>query len=200
VASESSVPPFFPLSVLDAEGVDIGPLLQDAALDNGVPLEGLLALVKAESELAPRGERWGSWSRAYVQDLIARQDYGKLANVIFDAKPDISFGLSQVTVGLAGSYGVGDGTWSVYNVLDVREALFDRKTSIDVGARHYAGCLARAPQVAGYDPLFVGLVLYNSGSWKEPGSWYWTEYAGNIARYVSALEWARGLLKPGGLV
>ena len=124
-------------------------------------------MLQAESGLNPYAERYGVW-------------------------PDVSFGYSQIIVATAAGYGVGDGSNTQANIAAVREALFDRATSIDLGARHLAGCWARAE---GYEPHDLqALVAYNSGRPRLPDDPYWTEWAGNVRAYQSALEWARGVI------
>ena len=98
------------MKVLDSTGYDVGPLVQDTAAEYGIPVVGLLALLKAESDLNPTAERWGTW-------------------------PDVSFGLGQTTVQLAASYGIGDGTPASADA--VRRALFDRATAVRLAADYY---------------------------------------------------------------
>ncbi|MDA8186858.1 MAG: transglycosylase SLT domain-containing protein [Dehalococcoidales bacterium] len=182
------------MSALDAEDVDIFPLVSRAAEQRGIPIVGLLAMLKAESGLRRTAERWGDRSRDAVEH-IGDVDY--LRGLLADLRRrgiglDVSFGYSQLIVSTAGGYGIGDGSMSVDNVLAVREALFDRTMSIDVGARHLSGCYSQAD---GYDEQDLqALLAYNSGSPQPQGNWYWQRWAGNIASYEAALQWARELL------
>lgn len=114
-------------------------------------------MLKAESGLNPYAERWGKGL-------------------------DVSFGLAQLIVSTANSYGIQGDAYAV------REALFDRETSIGLGARHLAMCY----RTAGGDWL-MSLIVYNSGQMHWPGDWYYTMYAANIAAYERAIEWARAV-------
>lgn len=113
----------------------------------------------AESGLNPRAERWGVW-------------------------PDVSFGLTQITVALAGEFGYGDGSGTPANCASVRAALFDRETALEVGAAYLYGCLI----TAGHDWLGA-LRVYNGGSWALTDE-YAERYPGNLASYERALAWA----------
>lgn len=159
------------LTVYDQTGYDIGPLVEAAAKEHGVPVVGLLALLEAESGLDPYAARYGVW-------------------------PDVSFGYCQMTVATARYYGIGDGSVSQENIATVREALFDRATAIDVGAEHYGGNLAfvkaKRPQLAGDDWLLMGLRVYNGGAWGLTDE-YAARYPGHIAAYRDAIAWAKRL-------
>ncbi|MCL5108985.1 MAG: transglycosylase SLT domain-containing protein [Chloroflexi bacterium] len=152
-----------PLVVLDAEGADILPLCEkysrDAEGNERLPVYILLALLKAESELDPRAERWGGW-------------------------PDVSFGMAQTTVAVAGGLGIGDGSNTAENIAFVREYMLDRKHSIRAGADVLAWCWQRAAGAGCGQPSGV-LVAYNSGSVRSPDNPYWLTYAGNADRYES---------------
>lgn len=157
------------LVVLDTEGVDIGPLVEAASAKYaGLTTQLLLAMLKAESGLKRTAAREGSW-------------------------PDVSYGYSQLTVSTAEGYGIGNGEDTPSNRANVREVLFDRATSIDMGARHLSGCVLRAAE-DGYvedELLLEALIAYNSGSTHPRGDWYWTSWPGNVRNYQFALEWAK---------
>jgi soluble lytic murein transglycosylase-like protein len=147
----------------DSTGTNIWPLVELYALENGIPAELLLGCLKAESGLKPDNPRQGTW-------------------------PDWSQGLSQITVSLASSYGIGDGTPASWSI--VKERLADQETAIRIGAHYLSGCLKRA----GGDWL-QALIAYNSGAPQPEGNWYWKRYAANIANYRSCLAWAHSLLE-----
>ncbi|MCL5264153.1 MAG: lytic transglycosylase domain-containing protein [Chloroflexi bacterium] len=153
------------MSVLDTEGVDIFPLVARAAEKYGIPVVGLLAMLKAESGLKRKAARYGTW-------------------------PDISFGYSQLTVQTASGYGIGDGQNTAENIAAARNTLWDRETAIDVGAHHLSGCYGQAD-----GDTLQALIAYNSGQPQPEGNWYWQQWAGNIASYKAALKWAQEILK-----
>lgn len=121
----------------------------------------------AESGLNPEAARYGNW-------------------------PDVSFGLSQITVATAAGYGIGDGTRSGENIAHVQARLFDRVASIAVGSQHLALCWHQAR--AYEDRELQALICYNSGSPQPEGNWYWHHYPGNVANYRRALEKAAQML------
>lgn len=139
-------------------------MIEDAAQRHQIPVIGLLACLEAESGLDPFAERYGAW-------------------------PDVSFGLGQQAVAYAP---VGDGTNTDANIDLVRAWLFDRDNAIETAARHLARAYAVARQ-AGDDSLLGGLIVYNAGHYPYPESDYWTRWAGNIANYRAAIEWAQTL-------
>ncbi len=143
--------------------MDLWPLVEEAASRHGVPAELLLALCKAESGLAPRAWREGPW-------------------------PDVSGGLTQITVALAGALGLGDGSAAPANVRLVRAALEDRATALDLGARYLAECLAAAN-----GDWLLALRRYNGGAYGLTSD-YERRYASNLAAYRRALEWARSVV------
>lgn len=158
--------------VLDTTGVDIGPLIQAAASRYAVPAYVLLGLLIAESGLNPNAAREGIW-------------------------PDVSYGLSQMTVATASGYGIGDGSSTRANRDTVKAVLLDRQTSIDLGARHYAGNVAfvrsRKPGESG-DALWLdGLRVYNGGSGALDNPDWEQRWSGNVANYRAALAWAHGV-------
>lgn len=158
----------FSVAVLDTEGVDLYFLLSSAAKQYSVPISLLLGMLKAESGLNPKAARYGEW-------------------------PDLSFGLCQLTVATAKSYGLGDGSFAAANILAVRDALFQRDIAIDVGARHLAGCYERAADYP--ERELQALIAYNSGSPQPEENWYWQKYQSHIASYRYALSWAKEILE-----
>ncbi len=179
------------LTLLATDGTDLGPLVEAAAQQHGVPVALLAAMLRAESGLSVRAERWGIHTAA-AREALAAGDMEALEVIIADAQPDLSFGLAQLIVSTAGGYGVGDGSMNVANVLAVRQALFDPAVSIGLGARHLAGCMIGSEHYA--EPRLQILLRYNSGSFQSPGNWYWQRWAGNVAAYRSALAWAQSVV------
>lgn len=158
--------------VLDTTGVDLYPLIQRAVRRYDVPTVAVLAMLIAESGLNPRAERWG-------------------------VHPDISFGLSQITIETAKGYGLGDGTLAT--ALSVRTALFNRATAVDLGTRHLAGNLAyvreRKPQQVGDALLLDALRVYNGGGGALDNPAWEARWAANVASYRVALRRAHELLE-----
>jgi hypothetical protein len=148
-------------------------------------------MLKAESELGPFAERYGLRT-AEAKRALAMQDWPTYQALILEAASDLSFGMSQITVGTARGYSVGNGESTIANVLNVRQALFNRANAIDLGARHLAGCWARAEGYA--DRSLQAVLAYNSGSPQPEGNWYWVKYAGTIRRYQQCLQWAHGIV------
>jgi hypothetical protein len=128
-----------------------------------VPGELLLALCMAESGLNPHAWREGDW-------------------------PDVSGGLTQITVSLAAAYGVGDGSNTWQNKANVRAELSSRAVALDIGARYLAGCLAAAN-----GDWLMALRRYNGGGYGLTAD-YAERYASHIATYQRALDWAHEAL------
>lgn len=181
------------LTVLDSEGFDLGPLVTEAAERHDVPIRGLLACLRAESNLNRLAERWGDQTYEAQHAILNR---GRLLAIVADLElrgqdADVSFGLGQLSVGTAAGYDVGNGSNDISNILAVRTALFDRETAIDLAARHLAYCYsASADWTYPDDADLRSLVTYNRGSMAGPNSTYWTVYAENVQRYHEALAWA----------
>jgi soluble lytic murein transglycosylase-like protein len=95
---------------------------------------------------------------------------------------DVSFGLAQLTVDTAHGYGIAGDAYAV------RTALFDRETSIRLGARHLAGCYEQA---AG--DWVMALRVYNGGSYGLTDD-YARRYAQHIAAYERAIMWAKEVI------
>jgi hypothetical protein len=155
--------------LLDTTGHDILPYLRDASTRYDIPAFVLAALCKAESGLNPAAAREGVW-------------------------PDVSYGLSQMTVATAAGYDIGDGSDSSANRAVVKALLLDRRTSINLGARHYAGNVAfvraRHPGESG-DALWLNaLRVYNGGGGALDNPDWERRWGGNVANYRAALEWA----------
>lgn len=170
-----------PLCLLDTTGFDIGPLVEAQARDSDVPLAGLIALLRSESGFNPYATR--DWTTGAIW-------------------PDWSYGLVQMTVQTAVQYGIGDGTPESWPTVKV--ALFDRATSLRVGAEHFVKALSAAaahwPWLTGDNLLLHGLAYYNAGGYAFTDS-YWSEPATavNVASYSGSLEWAHRLLREQGL-
>jgi hypothetical protein len=166
----SPTPPLVPARTLffeDAGGVDVGPLLLQYAGITGVLLQGLIALIHAESGFDPHAVRRGAW-------------------------PDVSAGYSQMTVQTAAGYGVGNGSADAANVESVLAALQDRETGIRLAAANYATCLGvvdrQFPGVSGDERLILGMRAYNGGAAYGLTDDYATKFASHIASYRAALD------------
>lgn len=164
----------------------------------GVPLVALVAMPEAESSYYPFAERWGDRTNDVRRMLHNRAE---LAALIEDLErrglgADISFGYAQIIVSTAAVYGIGDGTNSVSNVLHVRERLFDRRLSIEIGARHLAAQYPKVPTELRGEWSLQALIAYNSGSPQPRGNWYWRHpvYKNNPLAYQRALKWAEQLV------
>jgi len=155
-----------------------------------------LATLMAESGLNPKAERFG-FETLNAQQAINAGDWVALQAIIDRTKPDISFGYTQLIVGTAAGYGIGNGQHTVENVLDVRDRLFNRHASLDLGAQHLLRNMA-SPSDWGDDWRLQTLIAYNSGSHQPRGNWYWQRYQQNIQNYLGCLIWAENLLKTQG--
>jgi hypothetical protein len=160
---------------------------------------GLIALGYAESGWRRTAERWGDRTGEALI-CLGSGDMAGLEAIYNDIQRripnDISFGYGQITVGLARSFELGDGTFST--VLATREALFDRERNLDITTHFYAGCLRNAkdsdPYLDGDALLLHGLIIYNSGRYHPEGDWYWEKYAGTVASYKFSLQKAHEVL------
>ena len=155
--------PPFRVSVLDTDGRELWPLVEDVARIRAVPPVLLLATAYAESNLNPRATREGAW-------------------------PDVSYGLMQVTVQVAGGLGIGNGqdTWA--NREAVRAAMYDRRTSLMAGAQVLWGAMSYATT----GDWLEALCVYNAGTWGRSAE-YREIYADNVARYEAAIAWAKAI-------
>jgi soluble lytic murein transglycosylase-like protein len=149
--------------IVDTLRVDIWPLIDGAAKRWSVPAELLAALCQAESGLNPLAWREGT-------------------------PPDVSGGLTQISVALAHEYGIGTGEFDWANKRFVQNALSNRAVALDLGARYLADCL----DAAGGDWL-MSLRRYNAGDWGATQA-YADQYPANIATYKAALAWAHEVL------
>lgn len=155
-----------------------------------VPIDGLLALLLAESGLNEYAQRYGTYE---------------------DGSPnyaDWSFGLSQFTIPTAAAYNIGDGTGSEQNVSNVQNFLWDRYNAIKYAAMYYSYKYQKARELdwteffnAGRihwqnDDAYsiLGLVGYNAGSIYPPYYNWWVSWAGNVASYEGNLQKAKELL------
>ena len=146
----------------------------------------LLSLLIAESGLNPHAERFGTRTQE-AQRYIISGDWAGLEHIINLTWPDISFGLSQLTVSTAASYGIGSGSKTAANCIAVRRVLFDRWTAISLGARHFARSIAAVVRFQDPEPVLAALIHYNSGAYQPRGNWYWERWTGNIYTYRQAL-------------
>lgn len=154
--------------VLDTTGYDIYPLIQRHAAENGISERLLLAMLIAESGLNPYAARYGT-------------------------PPDVSFGYSQLIITTAAAYGIGDGSYTEENVERVRDTLFDRETSIRLGAAHLKWTYYVA-RLYPEERELQALICYNSGNVQERGNWYWQRYGSHVAAYQEALLRAEEML------
>lgn len=189
------VPPSAP-SILDATGRDIGPWMQSAAAEAGIPLVLLLGCAYAESgeSLNPNAERWGRETPA-AQDAIARGDWDELAAITARAGNDISFGLAQFIVRF-NPHLPDQRAVTVENALALREYVWTHtEEDIRQMALKLRNCLERAGTQSppGVDPILGACVLYNVGNTMPPaGDAYWS--GPKAARYRECLAKARAVL------
>jgi hypothetical protein len=181
--------------VLDRRGNDIREMLVAAATVAGIEPELLLACIIAESDLDPRAERWGLKTTAAKQALAAG-DRAALAQIIQEAGNDISFGFGQRIVKF---HYRGDRTFSIDNVLDVRQYVFEHpERDLREAALFLVPGLAAAREgdlmPCDGDDLLGALVAYNCGHYPAPDEEYWQERTGAVRRYREGLVQARALL------
>lgn len=170
-------------AVRNTDGDDIAPFVIAAADAAGLDPVALLALLRAESGLNPRAERWGRETAEAVA-AIARQDWPALAGIIGRVWPDISFGYSQRIVLF---HDQGDRSPTVANCLAVREHVFTHpEEDIRAAAQRLAAGFRRS-----LDGTPLGaMVVYNAGSDRRNDPAWLAAWAGNVASYQRALEWA----------
>lgn len=149
----------------------------------GIDPVALLALLRAESGLNPQAERWGRETAAAVR-AIAGQDWPALAGIISRVWPDVSFGYSQRIVLF---HDQGDRSPTVANCLAVREQVFThQEEDIRAAAARLASAFGRS-----LDGTPLGaMVVYNAGSDRRNDPAWLAEWAGNVASYQRALDWA----------
>lgn len=108
-----------------------------------------------------------------------------LREIVEDADFDLSFGYSQRIIAY---HELGDNTHSLENVLAVREAVFaDPEADIEAAASRLAGCF-RHESCDG--SILSALVVFNAGSDRRKDPEWMARWAGNVAAYEDALEWA----------
>jgi len=179
--------------------------VEDCARKYDLPLRVMVAMPGAESGLSPFAERWGGRTdeAKALLDAVQAGDEGAraiLEQIIRQAGYDVSFGFTQLIAATAGGYGIGDGSYSVENLLAIRTLLFDRAASIDLGARHLrSACDAVLDWKGDYTDL-EALAYYNAGGYSFEAS-YWNDAAtaANVANYRSWLEFADRILAEQGL-
>ena len=183
--------------VLNIDGVDISEALARAATSASVPVALVLACAIAESNLDPRAERWGHFTRE-ARAALSAGDHARLQEIIDRAWPDISFGYGQRVVRY---HWIGDRSRRVDNVLSVRQHVFDHpEEDLQQMALWLAGTLRQARTrdltLVGGDELLGALVIYNAGHFPAPDEPYWHTHAGNVANYRRALQRAREIESP----
>jgi LysM domain len=184
-AATSSTPSDLRRGIQNTLGQDIGPIINQAANAVGLDPSVLLALLKAESGLDSRAERWGTQT-AEARAAIAQGNHAELERIIAETWPDISFGGSQRIVLF---HDLGDRTPSVSNCLAVREAVFsDPASDIAAAARRLAGNFQH-PTCDG--SALSAMVVYNAGSDRRTDPEWKKAWAGNVANYAEALAWAK---------
>ena len=146
----------------------------------------LLALLRAESGLNPRAERWGART-GQAQAFIVAADDAALGELIAVVWPDLGFGYSQRVVAF---HERGDRTPTVRNCLAVREWVFGHPDEdIQAAAQRLVGCF-RHPTCDG--SALSALCIYNAGSDRRGDAAWMGRWAGNVASYEVALAWAEG--------
>lgn len=170
--------------ILNSEGENIGPTIVDAAAASGIEGWHLAALLKAESGLNPKAERWGGRT-SQAKQIIAVGNTDELQALIDDVWPDISFGMSQRIVLY---HDQGDRTQSFANCLAVRAYVFNNPADdIQAAARRLAGCFQH-PTCDG--TALSAMVVYNAGSDRRSDPEWFNVWGANVAAYQRALEWA----------
>lgn len=171
-------------AVYNIEGLDISGAVVKAALAHGADPAHLLALLKAESGLNPRAERWGSRT-AVAKNLIASQRFGDLQSLINVVWPDISFGYGQHII-LYHYFGTREPF--VENVMAVRQRVFEYpEENIDEAAKRLKSCTWHSS----YDgTILSAFVIYNAGSDRRNEAEWLASWSGNVASYERALQWA----------
>ena len=116
-------------------GADLSALIREGADRNGLPIELLVALAIAESELRVQAERWGRHT-ARARAALAAEDHDALRGVVEQVERetpgDISFGLFQQTVRWADE---GDHSSSLENIFLIRDLYYDPAHATAVAGR-----------------------------------------------------------------
>lgn len=179
--------------ILTADGHDITYDLGRAALAHRIDPIHLLALLFAESGgLNPRAERWGSWNLETVWRHINNHDWERLQEIINDAWPDISFGMSQHIVLY---HYHGDRTKSWLNVLNVRSYVFANPIeNIYEAAKKLSSCFNGSKDGSALGAMTV----YNAGSDRRDDPVWMAAWAQNVRAYQRALARAENYRSDGG--
>lgn len=176
-------------TVIDYEGTDITPLLIQAANAASVDPVHLVALLKAESGLNRKAERYGVRTNEFMQRLLWYQrgdasQESELQALLFDVWPDVSFSYGQQIV-LFHYY--GNRTSDLQNVLEVRDLVFQNPyTNIENAAARFANGIERSLD----GTALGGMVVYNAGSDKRNDPEWMARWGANVAAYEAALTWA----------
>jgi hypothetical protein len=155
--------------VLNCEGVDIRPLLENVAAETHVPTALVLACAITESGLNPQAKRWGIHTRE-ARTAIATHDWERLAWVIAASWPDIGFGYGGQ---LVLSHYLGDYAPTVENCLTVRSGVFaNPEGSLQSMAQTLAAYLhpmsRRGLDVPNDDRQLTALLTYRRRRWLAP--------------------------------
>ncbi len=172
--------------ILNTRGDDISDIIIAAATKHNLDPIALLALIKAESGLNQKAERWGSFT-GNAQNAIELGNTDMLQSIIDHVWPDISFSYSQRIVLY---HDQGDHMPTVENCLAVRDYVFTHPDE-DLGAA--ADRLARAILRSSDGSVLGGMCVYNAGSdYRDDPVWV-KRWGGNVASYQSAITWAEAL-------
>jgi hypothetical protein len=182
-------------AVLNTDGENIRPILEQVSAKYGLPLWFVLACAIAESGLNRYAERWDGLT-PLAKKAIQEQDWTTLQSIIDRSGEDISFSYGQQTLQL-----FVPRPYTVDEALSVRTMLFsDPVAAIDDMTARMQQQLLRATNEGaahlwrtGGDPYLAALLFYNSGTyWMNDA--YWTKYAGNVANYKGAIRRAKELV------
>ena len=156
--------------VLDTNGLDVGPILAQAAMDADLPLVLLLTVAKAESNFDPNAFRNGVW-------------------------PDVSCGGFQQSVAYGLADNIGNGSNTPANIALCRQELADWTVATNVATRNLKPryLSAQFAQFSGDDLILATCSSYNSGSVQPFGNWWWQ--SPQFHNYRAALTWAQGVLE-----
>lgn len=176
-------------TVIDYEGRDITQWILDAAHLADIDPIYLLALIKAESGLNGKAERYGTNTQEFLQRLLwynrgDRSQATELQRLIDEVWPDISFGYSQRIV-LYHDY--GDRSTALENVLAVRQQVF---TNPEEDIQAAASRLAEAKNRSLDDTYLGAMVVYNAGSDRRDDSEWMSKYGANVRAYATYIAWA----------
>ncbi len=132
-------------------------------------------MLGAESGLNPFSRRYATW-------------------------PDVSGGLSHLTIQTAAGYGIGDGSNTAENIEAVMEILCDRQRAIDLGGQHLAAAYRAVTDHLGSSTDLEALAYYNAGTYSFHTA-YWEDPATrpNVDNYQGWLDRADEILREQGL-